>query len=77
MSKADPQSEIRAAFKERRIRLGMRQKDMALALGVDRMTYHRLEGGKYATHLSPETRDKLHVLLTKLEEKMDRQIKWR
>ena len=71
--KPDNQASIRAAFRERRKRLGVTQSEMEEHLGCNRRTYGRLET---STRLSPEIRAQLDKLLTELEDEMGRQMDW-
>ncbi len=70
--KPDPQAEIRAAFKQRRLRLGLTQEDMAARLGVNRIGYFRIET---VSRLTPEIRASVDRVLTELESEMRQQGK--
>jgi transcriptional regulator with XRE-family HTH domain len=64
MTQPDPQAEIRANFRARRRRLGLRLEDMADLLGVHRLAYYRYE---HHSRLTPEIRAGIDHVLTELE----------
>lgn len=62
--KSDPQSDIRAAFKRRRVQLGMTIAAMASMLDIHPQAYKRIESSSI---LTPELRAQLDKALTELE----------
>lgn len=68
--KPDPQASIRAAFKERRRRLGLRQADMADRLGIHKLAYARIET---SSRLTPQIRAQVDKVLSELEAEMRKQ----
>lgn len=70
MTKPDPQADIRASFRARRRRLGLRIDDMAEELGVHRLVYYRWER---KSRLTPEIRADIDRLLTELEADLAKQ----
>lgn len=50
MNDDDPQASLRRSIRKTRHRLGLTQDQVAQALGVSRLTYHRMEKGERRIH---------------------------
>jgi transcriptional regulator with XRE-family HTH domain len=67
--KPDSQADIRAAFRRRRERLGLRQEDMADAIGVARLVYARIEGAPRRKIITPALAETIDLVLRRYEAK--------